>query len=38
VFLLLAALAPKTAAAHPHVFIDNRVTVLLADQKIAGFR
>jgi ABC-type uncharacterized transport system substrate-binding protein len=35
---LAAALAPGTAAAHPHVFIDNRVTFILADQKIAGFR
>ena len=38
VLLLAAAVAPETAAAHPHVFIDNRVTFILADQKIAGFR
>lgn len=38
VLLLAAGLAPATAAAHPHVFIDNRVTFNLADQKITGFR
>ena len=34
----LAALLPVAAAAHPHVFIDNRVTFLFADNKIVGFR
>jgi len=38
VLLLAGALAPETAAAHPHVFIDNRVTFNLADQKIIGLR
>ena len=37
-FVLAAALAPETVEAHPHVFIDNRVTFILADQKITGFR
>lgn len=37
-FVLAAALAPETVAAHPHVFIDNRVTFILAGQKITGFR
>jgi ABC-type uncharacterized transport system substrate-binding protein len=38
VLLLAGALAPETAAAHPHVFVDNRVTFDLADRKIIGFR
>jgi ABC-type uncharacterized transport system substrate-binding protein len=37
-FVLAAALAPETVEAHPHVFIDNRVTFILAGQKITGFR
>jgi len=37
-FVLAAGLAPETVEAHPHVFIDNRVTFILADQKITGFR
>jgi ABC-type uncharacterized transport system substrate-binding protein len=36
--VLAAALRPGAAAAHPHVFIDNRVTFILAGQKITGFR
>jgi ABC-type uncharacterized transport system substrate-binding protein len=31
-------LAPAAAAAHPHVFIDNRVTFVFAGDKIVGFR
>jgi ABC-type uncharacterized transport system substrate-binding protein len=37
-FVLALALAPATARAHPHVFIDNRVTFILADRKVTGFR
>jgi ABC-type uncharacterized transport system substrate-binding protein len=42
-FLLLAGLAlaciwPQMAQAHPHVFIDNRVTFLFAGGKVVGFR
>lgn len=29
---------PCAASAHPHVFIDNRVTFLFVDGKIVGFR
>jgi ABC-type uncharacterized transport system substrate-binding protein len=29
---------PQAAVAHPHVFIDNRVTFLFAGDKITGFR
>ncbi len=32
------ALLPVAASAHPHVFIDNRVTFLFAESKIVGFR
>lgn len=28
---------PITAAAHPHVFIDNRVTLLFQDGRLTGF-
>jgi ABC-type uncharacterized transport system substrate-binding protein len=31
-------LLPATASAHPHVFIDNRVTFLFAENKIVGLR
>lgn len=42
-FLLLAGLAlaciwPQLAQAHPHVFIDSRVTFLFAGGKVTGFR
>jgi len=37
-FVLAAAFAPETVEAHPHVFIDNRVTFILDGQKITGFR
>lgn len=33
-----AALPTASASAHPHVFIDNRVTFLFAGKKIVGFR
>jgi ABC-type uncharacterized transport system substrate-binding protein len=33
-----ALFSPLPALAHPHVFIDNRVTFLLAGGKITGFR
>lgn len=33
-----AALCTASASAHPHVFIDNRVTFLVANGKIVGFR
>jgi ABC-type uncharacterized transport system substrate-binding protein len=36
--VLAGALRPQTAFAHPHVFIDNRVTFVLAEGKIIGFR
>jgi ABC-type uncharacterized transport system substrate-binding protein len=36
-FLLVLGF-PSIASAHPHVFIDNRVTFLFADGKIVGFR
>lgn len=36
--LLFAFGLPSIAWAHPHVFIDNRVTFLFADGKIVGFR
>ena len=36
--LLLALGLPSIASAHPHVFIDNRVTFLFAGGKIVGFR
>jgi ABC-type uncharacterized transport system substrate-binding protein len=36
--LLLALGLPSIAWAHPHVFIDNRVTILFVDGKIVGFR
>lgn len=29
---------PQAAMAHPHVFIDNRVTLLFADGAVTGFR
>ncbi|MGH6880591.1 DUF1007 family protein [Hypericibacter sp.] len=36
--LLLGLGLPSIAWAHPHVFIDNRVTFLFAGGKIVGFR
>jgi len=36
--VLALAAAPETARAHPHVFIDNRVTFILASREITGFR
>jgi len=36
--VVCAALLPVAASAHPHVFIDNRVTFLFAGHKIVGFR
>jgi ABC-type uncharacterized transport system substrate-binding protein len=35
---LCATLLPVTASAHPHVFIDSRVTFLFEGKKIMGFR
>jgi ABC-type uncharacterized transport system substrate-binding protein len=35
---IAAAFWPLTLSAHPHVFIDNRVTFLVSDRKIVGFR
>jgi ABC-type uncharacterized transport system substrate-binding protein len=34
----LANVLPQDAQAHPHVFIDNRVTFLFTGDKITGFR
>lgn len=34
----LAFLWPQLAQAHPHVFIDNRLTFLFAEGKVSGFR
>jgi ABC-type uncharacterized transport system substrate-binding protein len=36
--LVLAIFLPQGAAAHPHVFIDNRLVFLYADGMITGFR
>jgi ABC-type uncharacterized transport system substrate-binding protein len=36
--VIFGALLPGTASAHPHVFIDSRVTFLFAENKIVGFR
>ena len=36
--LLLLLFSSAAAGAHPHVFIDNRVTFLLSGSKITGFR
>lgn len=37
--IFFLVLGPSSiASAHPHVFIDNRVTFLFADGKIVGFR
>ncbi|HWA45735.1 MAG TPA: DUF1007 family protein [Hypericibacter adhaerens] len=41
IFLFAFGLAgglPSVASAHPHVFIDNRVTFLFKEGKIVGFR
>ncbi len=38
VLLALALLRSPEALAHPHVFIDNRVTFLVSGGKIIGFR
>jgi ABC-type uncharacterized transport system substrate-binding protein len=35
---LIAVVVPHAATAHPHVFIDNRVTLLFADGAVSGFR
>nr|WP_298684401.1 DUF1007 family protein [uncultured Dongia sp.] len=35
---LIAMAIPHAAMAHPHVFIDNRVTLLFADGAVTGFR
>jgi ABC-type uncharacterized transport system substrate-binding protein len=35
---IFGVLLPATASAHPHVFIDNRVTFLFSENKIVGFR
>lgn len=36
--VILGLLLPAAAYAHPHVFIDNRVTFLFEGGKIVGFR
>jgi ABC-type uncharacterized transport system substrate-binding protein len=36
--VILGLLLPAAASAHPHVFIDNRVTFLFEGGKIVGFR
>lgn len=36
--LVLALAWPQIAMAHPHVFIDNRVTLLMAGSQMTGFR
>ncbi|WP_374651688.1 DUF1007 family protein [Dongia sp.] len=36
--LTLAVIGPKAAWAHPHVFIDNRLTFLYAGGELTGFR
>ncbi|WP_374308854.1 DUF1007 family protein [Dongia sp.] len=36
--LILTSFWPQFAHAHPHVFIDNRLTFFLADGKVSGFR
>lgn len=36
--VLLASIWPQMAQAHPHVFIDNRLTFVIADAKVSGFR
>jgi ABC-type uncharacterized transport system substrate-binding protein len=35
--LAIFAISPHVAEAHPHVFIDNRLTFLFADGKVTGF-
>ncbi|MBK8157491.1 MAG: DUF1007 family protein [Rhodospirillaceae bacterium] len=35
---VMSAAIPQAAMAHPHVFIDNRVTLLFADGAVTGFR
>lgn len=36
--LVLLCAGAQAAQAHPHVFIDNRLTFLFADGKVTGFR
>jgi len=38
IFAFIAYVAPFFSFAHPHVFIDNRITVVFNDKGLKGFR